>query len=216
MIPQFARHVDQFGYQSEGSELADFVRNKTPTYTDEPSEQRTYSQAWETWGQDPIQDPICCRAGAKSKAAGEIGSGGAAASAPDRSTSVGSWIGRELLPPPKKGKGRGEETSPQQWQPSLRTSSPSVLPLSTKAGPLSGAKPPKQPSAPPPKERAPAPVPEPRRYSFSIRSLKPHMPNDPSQQSQPHFAVVAAQAEFVVLTSLNWQDRLATQEVKHH
>ena len=57
----------------------------------------------------------------------------AAASAPDRSTSVGRWIGRELLPPPKKGKGRGEDPSPrppQQWQPSLRTSSPSVLPLS--------------------------------------------------------------------------------------
>lgn len=182
MIPQFARHVDQFGYNGEGLKLAEHVRNKTPTieslYTDEPSEQRTYSEAWQTWGQDPVQDPFGPRVGAKSKAAGDLGSRGAAPSAPDRSTSVGSWIGRDLLPPPRKGKGKGEETSSrtaQQGQPSLRTSSPTVLPLTTKAGPPPKARPqvspapkvrvvatPKQPSYPPPQERAPAPITQPR------------------------------------------------------
>ena len=37
---------------------------------------------------------------------------------------------------------------------------------------------PKQPSYPPPQERAPAPITQPRRYSFSIRSLKPKQPVD--------------------------------------
>ena len=110
LIPQFARHVDQFGYNGEGSKLAEHVRRKTPTieslYTDEPFEQRTYSEAWLTWGQDPVQDPIRRRVGAKSKAAGGVGSRGAASSAPDRSTSVGSWIGRNYYHPLKRVKVR--------------------------------------------------------------------------------------------------------------
>lgn len=64
---------------------------------------QTYSQAWETFGEDPVRDPSRRTVGAKSKAAGERGSRGAASSPPDRTASVGSWVGRDLLPPPKKG-----------------------------------------------------------------------------------------------------------------
>lgn len=64
---------------------------------------QTYSQAWETFGEDPVRDPSRRTVGAKSKAAGERGSRGAASSPPERTASVGSWVGRDLLPPPKKG-----------------------------------------------------------------------------------------------------------------
>ena len=88
---------------------------------------------------------------------------------------------------------KGEENSStsSQWKPSLRGSSPTALPLTAKAGPPPKARPqvspapkvrvPKQPLHPSPQERAPAPVTRPRRYSFSIRSLKPKQPID----SQP-------------------------------
>ena len=137
LIGQVARHVGQHGYSGEGYKLAQHIREKTPTieslYTDDPSEQRTYSEAWDSRHQDPVQEPIRRRVGAKSKAAGDVVAKGAASSAPDRSTSVGSGVGRKLLPPPKKGKGssKGEEssTTSSQWKPSLRGSSPAVLPL---------------------------------------------------------------------------------------
>ena len=123
----------------EGPRLAQHIRDKTPTieslYTHNPEEQRNYSQAWNTWQDDPVQEPIRRRVGAKSKASGEFVAKGAAPSASDRSTSVGSWVGRDLLPPPKKGKGssKGEESSTTPvWKPSLRGSSPAVLPLSAK------------------------------------------------------------------------------------
>ena len=107
LIGQVARHVGQHGYSGEGHKLAQHIRDKTPTieslYSDDPSEQRNYSQAWRSWHQDPVQEPIRRRVGAKSKAAGDFVAKGAAPSAPDRSTSVGSWVGRDLLPPPKKG-----------------------------------------------------------------------------------------------------------------
>ena len=110
LIGQVAHHVGQHGgYNGEGPRLAQHIRDKTPTieslYTDDPEEQRNYSQAWRTWQNDPVQEPIRRRVGAKSKASGEFVAKGAAPSAPDRSTSVGSWVGRGLLPPPKKGKG---------------------------------------------------------------------------------------------------------------
>ena len=108
LIGQVARHVyGQHGYNGEGPKLAQHIRDKTPTieslYSDDPAEQRNYSQAWRSWHQDPVQEPIRRRVGAKSKAAGDFVAKGAAPSAPDRSTSVGSWVGRDLLPPPKKG-----------------------------------------------------------------------------------------------------------------
>ena len=60
------------------------------------------------------------------------------------------------------------------WKPSLRGSSPAVLPLSAKVRPPPKAvRVPKQPLQPPPQHRAPAPVTQPEQYSFSIRSLKP-------------------------------------------
>ena len=185
LIGQVARHVEQYGYSGEGHKLAQHIREKTPTieslYTDDPSEQRTYPEAWDSWHQDPVQEPIRRRVGAKSKAAGDTVAKGAAPSAPDRSTSVGSWVGRDLLPPPKKGKGssKGEESSTtSQWKPSLRGSSPTVLPLTPKAGPPPKARPqvspapkvrvPKQPLHPPPQERAPAPITQPRRFCFQF------------------------------------------------
>ena len=190
LIGQVAHHVGQHGYNGEGPRLAQHIRDKTPTieslYTDDPEEQRNYSQAWRTWQNDPVQEPIRRRVGAKSKASGEFVAKGAAPSAPDRSTSVGSWVGRDLLPPPKKGKGssKGEEDSTTPvWKPSLRGSSPAVLPSSAKVRPPPKARPqvspappvrvPKQPLQPPPQQRAPAPVTQPEQYSFSIRSLKP-------------------------------------------
>ena len=190
LINQVAHHVSQHGYNGEGPKLAQHIRDKTPTieslYSDDPEEQRNYSQAWDTWQDDPVQEPIRRRVGAKSKASGEFVAKGAASSAPDRSTSVGSWVGRDLLPPPKKGKGssKGEEDSTTPvWKPSLRGSSPAVLPLSAKVRPPPKARPqvspappvrvPKQPLQPPPQQRAPAPVTQPEQYSFSIRSLKP-------------------------------------------
>ena len=142
LINQVAQHVRQHGYNGEGPRLAQHIRDKTPTieslYSDDPEEQRNYSQAWDTWQDDPVQEPIRRRVGAKSKASGDFVAKGAAPSAPDRSTSVGSWVGRDLLPPPKKGKGssKGEESSTTPvWKPSLRGSSPAVLPLSAKVGP---------------------------------------------------------------------------------
>ena len=190
LINQVAHHVSQHGYNGEGPRLAQHIRDKTPTieslYSADPEEQRNYSQAWDTWQDDPVQEPIRRRVGAKSKASGDFVAKGAAPSAPDRSTSVGSWVGRDLLPPPKKGKGssKGEENSTTPvWKPSLRGSSPAVLPLSAKVGPPPKARPqvspappvrvPKQPLQPPPQQRAPAPVTQPRQYSFTIRSLKP-------------------------------------------
>ena len=199
LFGQVARHIGQHGYNGEGPKLAQHIRDKTPTieslYSEDPAEQRNYSQAWVSWHQDPVQEPIRRRAGAKSKASGDFVAKGAAPSAPDRSTSVGSWVGRDLLPPPKKGKGssKGEESSSTTplWKPSLRGSSPAVLPLTAKVGPPPRARPqvspappvrvPKQPLQPPPQERAPAPITQPRRYSFSIRSLKPRQITD----SQP-------------------------------
>ena len=198
LINQVAQHVSQHGYNGEGPKLAQHIRDKTPTieslYSDDPEEQRNYSQAWDTWQDDPVQEPIRRRVGAKSKASGDFVAKGAAPSAPDRSTSVGSWVGRDLLPPPKKGKGssKGEENSTTPvWKPSLRGSSPAVLPLSAKVGPPPKARPqvspappvrvPKQPLQPPPQQRAPAPVTQPRQYSFTIRSLKPRQVTD----SQP-------------------------------
>ena len=181
LINQVAHHVSQHGYNGEGPRLAQHIRDKTPTieslYSDDPEEQRNYSQAWDTWQDDPVQEPIRRRVGAKSKASGDFVAKGAAPSAPDRSTSVGSWVGRDLLPPPKKGKGssKGEENSTTPvWKPSLRGSSPTVLPLSAKVGPPPRARPqvspappvrvPKQPLQPPPQQRAPAPVTQPRQY----------------------------------------------------
>ena len=169
LIGQVAHHVSQHGYNGEGPRLAQHIRDKTPTieslYTDDPEEQRNYSQAWNTWQDDPVQEPIRRRVGAKSKASGEFVAKGAAPSAPDRSTSVGSWVGRDLLPPPKKGKGssKGEESSTTPvWKPSLRGSSPAVLPLSAKVRPPPKARPqvspappvrvPKQPLQPPPQQ----------------------------------------------------------------
>ena len=148
LINQVAHHVSQHGYNGEGPKLAQHIRDKTPTieslYSDDPEEQRNYSQAWDTWQDDPVQEPIRRRVGAKSKASGEFVAKGAAPSAPDRSTSVGSWVGRDLLPPPKKGKGssKGEEDSTTPvWKPSLRGSSPAVLPLSAKVRPPPKARP---------------------------------------------------------------------------
>ena len=198
LISQVAQHVSQHGYNGEGPRLAQHIRDKTPTieslYSDDPEEQRSYSQAWDSWQDDPVQEPIRRRVGAKSKASGDFVAKGAAPSAPGRSTSVGSWVGRDLLPPPKKGKGsgKGEENSTTPvWKPSLRGSSPTVLPLSAKVGPPPRARPqvspappvrvPKQPLQPPPQQRAPAPVTQPRQYSFTIRSLKPRQVTD----SQP-------------------------------
>ena len=198
LISQVAQHVSQHGYNGEGPRLAQHIRDKTPTieslYSDDPEEQRSYSQAWVSWQDDPVQEPIRRRVGAKSKASGDFVAKGAAPSAPGRSTSVGSWVGRDLLPPPKKGKGssKGEENSTTPvWKPSLRGSSPAVLPLSAKVGPPPKARPQvspappvrvsKQPLQPPPQQRAPAPVTQPRQYSFTIRSLKPRQVTD----SQP-------------------------------
>ena len=199
LIGQVARHVAQHGYSGEGHKLAQHIRDKTPTieslHSDDPSEQRNYSQAWNTWQDDPVQEPIRRRVGAKSKAAGDFVAKGAAPSAPDRPTSVGSWVGRALLPPPKKSKGtskgEGDSTTSSQWRPSLRGPSPTVLPLSAKVGPPPKNRPQvspapkvrvsKRPLHPPPQERAPAPITQPRRYSFSIQSLKPKQLTD----SQP-------------------------------
>ena len=182
LIGQVARHIGQHGYNGEGPKLAQHIRDKTPTieslYSEDPAEQRNYSQAWVSWHQDPVQKPIRRRVGAKSKASGDFVAKG----------------GRDLLPPPKKGKGssKGEESSTTPvWKPSLRGSSPAVLPLSAKVGPPPKARPqvspappvrvPKQPLQPPPQQRAPAPITQPRRYSFSNRSLKPRQITD----SQP-------------------------------
>ena len=144
LIGQVARHVSQHGYGGEGHRLAQHIRDKTPTieslYTDDPSEQRTYSEAWTSWHEDPVPEPIRRRVGAKSKAAGDFVAKGAAPGAPDRSASVGSWVGRDLLPPPKKGKGssKGEESSSltSQWRPSL-TIGPSFTGPPPKARPQS-------------------------------------------------------------------------------
>ena len=62
LIGQVAHHVSQHGYNGEGPRLAQHIRDKTPTieslYTDDPEEQRNYSQAWDTWQDDPVQEPI--------------------------------------------------------------------------------------------------------------------------------------------------------------
>ena len=90
LIGQVARHIGQHGYNGEGPKLAQHIRDKTPTieslYSEDPAEQRNYSQAWVSWHQDPVQEPIRRRVGAKSKASSDFVAKGAASSAPDRST----------------------------------------------------------------------------------------------------------------------------------
>ena len=145
LIPQFAAHVAEHGFRGEGPTLAAHLRRQTPTiqslYVDSDSDQKTYAQAWEdrVYSQRNVFTEPSRRVGAKSKAAEPpSSSGGAAPSAPDRASSVGSWVGRELLPPTKKNRGEGDtdQTSEQPpWRPSLRQASP--------VGP-------KQPDFPPP------------------------------------------------------------------
>ena len=107
LINQVAQHVRQHGYNGEGPRLAQHIRDKTPTieslYSDDPEEQRNYSQAWDTWQDDPVQERIRRRVGAKSKASGDFVAKGAAPSAPgpiDISRELG-WEG--LTTTPEKG-----------------------------------------------------------------------------------------------------------------
>ena len=169
LIGQVARHIGQHGYNGEGPKLAQHIRDKTPTieslYSDDPAgTEKLLTGVEHLASDDPVQEPIRRTCWGRSQRLQVISfAKGAAPSAPDRSTSVGSWVGRDLLPPPKKGKGssKGEENSSTTpvWKPSLRGSSPTVLPLSAKVGPPPKARPqvspappvrvPKQPSQPP-------------------------------------------------------------------
>ena len=152
LVPQFAHHVEEYGYQGEGAQLAAHRRNKTTTIESVYSHgddqvETTYSQARDNFGNDPVleEPPIRRRVGAKSKASDFAGARGAASGAPGRSSSIGSWLGREFLPPHKKGKGKGKEIQ-EHWKTLLVPKQPDYLPPNW--NPSLG-------TAPPPKAKPP-------------------------------------------------------------
>ena len=128
LIPQFADHVGQHGYHGEGPQLAAQCRAKTPTveslYAEEDSpEEQTYSQAWDSYlhGVEEVveeEPPIRRRVGAKAKASDSVGAQGAASSAPGRSSSVGSWVGKDFLqdhPSDPSPAGPKKADGPRPW-----------------------------------------------------------------------------------------------------
>ena len=148
VVPQFATWVSHHGFSGEGGTLAAHLRNRTRTLatlvegSGEP-EDRTYRSVWEEAEDEARQDqPIRPRQRTSSKPAGK-GTGAASSAPGGRTSSLGSWVGREFIPEEdSKGKGKSKWIPKTQGTPSPKTPEGPPPPHH-----------PRQPNSPPPSWR---------------------------------------------------------------